>query len=382
MSGMKCELKRQGGTGRPALQAIPALAFLLPALEMVFMASPFAAYFYGAYSPVLAWTQTNFNLIWLGDFFVPHLTHPRSALLRFLFSAPRYLLYVGLASFILHAFHLYWTKFARRGVAQGLLYRYVRHPQYLSLAIAGLGLAFQWPRFINLALYLIMLGGYVALARHEESRVEALHGEAYREYKRSTGVFLPRPVEAPLVRCFSWIPARPAVRATIVAAVLILAFSLSFGLRRLALTDVDYAVVEGDRPGLVLFLDSPAGADRGYLTRAASALMPEAGRGKLPLFYVARTKHALDHLLIDSGFSYPRLKQEDIPNTSWYLVQAAASYPCSTGCKVMTSPLQALDARALRTPVRVYALAGAASELRPYELPAAALFAHAAMPSL
>jgi protein-S-isoprenylcysteine O-methyltransferase Ste14 len=384
MSERGRELEGPGGAGDAALRLTPALAFLLPALEMVFMASPFAAYFYGAYSPLLAWTRTNFNLIWLGDFFVPHLTRPSSVVLRTMFAAPHYLLYVGLASFAVHAGHLYWTKLVRKSVAQGLLYRYVRHPQYSSLAVAGLGLAFQWPRFINLALYLVMLAAYVALARHEESRVERRHGDAYRAYRHSTGAFLPRLVEARLARMLSWLPANPVGRAAVLAAALALAFSTSFGLRALAVRGLDSEVVPGSRPGLVLFLEDPSDHDRSSLLEAVSTLMPTSARGTVPLFYAVRTKDALDHLLIDSGLSYSRLKQLGIPAGDWYLVQAAASYPCSTGCKVMTDASEALGARALRTPLRLYAVGSNSRRggVEPYELPADALYGHAAMPSL
>lgn len=298
--------------------------------------------------------------------------------------APRYLLYVGLASFVSHAIHLYWTKLVRKSVAQGLLYRYVRHPQYLSLAVAGLGLAFQWPRFVNLALYLVMLVAYVALARHEESRVERLHGDAYRGYKRATGAFLPRPIEVRLARLLSWLPANPVGRAAVLAAALALAFSTSFGLRALAVRGLDSELVPGSRPGLVLFLDVPGEQERASLRETVSSLMPPSARGTVPLFYAVRTRDALEHLLIDSGLSYSRLKQLGIPPGDWYLVQAAASYPCSTGCKVMTEAREALGARALRTPLRLYALASGPprGDAEPHELPPDALYGHAAMPSL
>jgi hypothetical protein len=54
-------------------------AFLIAISEMVFMASPFAAYFYSAFSPVLKWTENHSYLMWLTDFFVPHLSTPASA---------------------------------------------------------------------------------------------------------------------------------------------------------------------------------------------------------------------------------------------------------------------------------------------------------------
>ena len=164
-------------------------AFLIAISEMVFMASPFAAYFYSAFSPVLKWTENHSYLMWLTDFFVPHLSTPASAWFGSLLKLPRYLTFVGIASFATHAGYLYWMKFVRKRVATGLLYRYVRHPQYLSFAVAGLGLVFYWPRFINLLLFFVMLIGSYALARTEEERVQRQHGRfpRVRRSARSRG---------------------------------------------------------------------------------------------------------------------------------------------------------------------------------------------------
>src|SRR6516162_6996296 len=85
------------------LSAASVGAFLIAISEMVFMASPFPAYFYTAYSPVLTWTESHSFLIWLTDFFVPHLSTPSSAWFSGLIKLPRYLTLIGLASFIAHA---------------------------------------------------------------------------------------------------------------------------------------------------------------------------------------------------------------------------------------------------------------------------------------
>ena|SRR6516162_8812692 len=91
-------------------------AFLIAISEMVFMASPFAAYFYSAFSPVLKWTENHSYLMWLTDFFVPHLSTPASAWFGSLLKLPRYLTFVGIASFATHAGYLYWMKFVRKRV--------------------------------------------------------------------------------------------------------------------------------------------------------------------------------------------------------------------------------------------------------------------------
>lgn len=44
------------------------------------------------------------------------------------------------------------------------VYRHIRHPQYLSLGIAGLGLLTYWPRMIIVVFYLLMRTAYYGLA--------------------------------------------------------------------------------------------------------------------------------------------------------------------------------------------------------------------------
>jgi len=92
-------------------------AFLIAISEMVFMASPFAVYFYNAYSPVLTWTESHSSLIWLTDFFVPHLSTPNSAWFGALVKLPRYLTLIGIASFFVHAVEPDSMKWRRRKLA-------------------------------------------------------------------------------------------------------------------------------------------------------------------------------------------------------------------------------------------------------------------------
>src|SRR5215472_1357876 len=203
-------------------------AFLIAISEMVFMSSPFAAYFYSAYSPILTWTESHSYLIWLTDFFVPHLSTPSSAWVNGLLKLPRYLVLIGIASFAIHAVYLYWMKFVKKGIATALLYRYVRHPQYLSFAVAGLGLVFYWPRFINLLLFFVMLIGYYTLARTEEERMQRRHGEQYLIYKQRTAMFIPGRIGGKIVEVLlGWLPS-PFMRSC-AALVLLLVVGLTAG---------------------------------------------------------------------------------------------------------------------------------------------------------
>ena len=72
-------------------------------------------------------------------------------------------------------------------------YAYVRHPQYVGFILIMLGFLFQWPTFITLIMFPILVTMYVKLARREEREVLAEFGEKYRRYMNSTPAFFPRP---------------------------------------------------------------------------------------------------------------------------------------------------------------------------------------------
>src|SRR6266567_689461 len=183
---------------------------------MLFMVTPFALYYYAVYSPLLAGPLSIPATAWLPAFFLPHLST------EILPSIGGLIFLLGLVGFVISAFQLYYAKFRRRGVVRSGFYKRIRHPQYLFLALAGLGLLIVWPRFILLIVYINMLWFYYLLARSEERRMEALYGEAYREQKRRTWMFLPgEPGRYLQERLFGWIHHRRA------RLIVIYAFSLS-----------------------------------------------------------------------------------------------------------------------------------------------------------
>jgi methanethiol S-methyltransferase len=76
-------------------------------------------------------------------------------------------------------------------VKQGL-YRHIRHPQYTGFFLFLLGSIINWPTLPTLLMMLLLAWTYYRLARREEADAEASFGEHYREYRRRTGMFLPR----------------------------------------------------------------------------------------------------------------------------------------------------------------------------------------------
>jgi protein-S-isoprenylcysteine O-methyltransferase Ste14 len=206
------------------------LLYFVIALEVLIMISPFAAFFYAAFDPVLLflarWPATH----WLAAFFLPHMVLPPGLLLKAVRIAGSVLLVGGVVAFLGCAGQVYSHKLLRLGPALGGPYAWIRHPQYLALAAAGLGLAILWPRFLTVVLWTVMVALYFLLARDEERRMLAAFGERYRSYMARTGMFLPRRVEGALARAPH--PASPVLQALVGWPVLlVLALASAFALR-------------------------------------------------------------------------------------------------------------------------------------------------------
>jgi len=178
------------GLKRTTFWAI-ASVYLLIALEIIIMVSPFAGYFYSVYGPFLKSLSASPITSWLTDFFLPHMTFPDDLFLMAVGYIGPLLFYIGLSIFFSAFIPLYWSKFRGKGLVKSGLYSIVRHPQYLGLAIAGLGILLYWPRFFIVIMYITMLYLYYLLARDEEGRMERAFGDAYKDYKASIPMFIP-----------------------------------------------------------------------------------------------------------------------------------------------------------------------------------------------
>jgi uncharacterized membrane protein len=153
-------------------------------------------------------------------------------MLNFVNSFGRTLFSLGIIAFLIGAFQIYVAKIRRKGVVTGILYRWIRHPQYLFLAIAGLGLLLFWPRFFILFLYVSMLFIYYLLARHEEQRMLAQHGESYRAYMDRTAMFLPGNPGGKIFRLlFGWSNSKGLALGLAYTFMLALSIVGAFGLR-------------------------------------------------------------------------------------------------------------------------------------------------------
>ncbi len=217
------------------------------------MVSPFAGFFYSSvrFEPFLGVLSSSSRTAWLDGFFLNHAVVTTSVVLEWQRELGTYVFALGVWGFLISAFQVYANKLLGRGVAKGLLYRVSRHPQYLCLEIAGLGLLTVWPRFLLLGFFVTMAFLYAGLARFEEWRMQERFGDSYRIFMRSRGAFLPG---SPLRRLFEATLGRLRPRALgwglAYAFCLALAFGAGAGLR--AYTRSQTVIVERPQNGAVV----------------------------------------------------------------------------------------------------------------------------------
>lgn len=217
------------------------LFYLLIGLEIVIMISPFAGYFYAGYGPLLDFLYRFEATSWLTGFFLPHAVMAKNDLLIFLNALGRFLFSFGLIAFLVGAIQIYSAKFRRKGVVSSILYRWVRHPQYLLLAISGFGLLLFWPRFIILVLYISMLFVYYILAKNEEDRMLEQYGDSYAEYIQRTSMFIPGEPGKNIFHAFlGWIKSPHLALTVGYGIILLLAIIVAFGLRNYSISQISH----------------------------------------------------------------------------------------------------------------------------------------------
>jgi protein-S-isoprenylcysteine O-methyltransferase Ste14 len=188
MTASKSPNNRRGS--RAAATGVIFLSFIV-ALEIVIMISPFAFFFYAIFNPFLLALNQSPMTRWLTAFFLPHMIVPPDEILKVIRILGSVFFVGGALLFLVCAGQVYLGKLLKKGVASGGFYRIIRHPQYLGLGLTALGLVIMWPRFLNLALFALMLFLYYLLAKDEERRMTRRFGQSYLDYRKQTGMFFP-----------------------------------------------------------------------------------------------------------------------------------------------------------------------------------------------
>jgi len=273
------------------LGRLGALALLgIAAAEVLIMISPFAGFFYASlqFEPVLGFLSQSPLTAWLDGFFLNHAVVTRSLLLEWQRNVGLGLIVVGLAGFVLSAVQVYGNKIRKRGVAKGFLYRFVRHPQYLCLGVAGWGLLTMWPRFLLLGIWVTMLFLYAGLARFEERRMQERFGDDFRRFADRRSAFLPgSPVRRVFDATFGRL--RPRALGWAAAYVLCLALVFSLGFAARAYTLASTAILIEPQHGTVVVSAWPkpeawmAKVLRAALSHEEVRWRLQDGRGESPI---------------------------------------------------------------------------------------------------
>ncbi len=70
-------------------------------------------------------------------------------------------------------------------------YRYIRHPLYCSIFLAGVGALLKQPHFLGFLLLASIVSFVFATAKVEESENREKFGEVYEDYVEQTKMFIP-----------------------------------------------------------------------------------------------------------------------------------------------------------------------------------------------
>jgi protein-S-isoprenylcysteine O-methyltransferase Ste14 len=194
--------------------------FLLAALEVVIMISPFAFFFYSVFNPIFHFLSQSSYTRWTTMFFLPHMILPPTPFLQTVRVLGSIFFVAGLVTFLICALQVYLGKIFKWGIASRGLYRYIRHPQYLALGIWGMGMAILWPRFIVLITLSLMFLLYYFLAKDEETRMVAQYGASYEKYLATTGMFLPLALERPISQILNRIAPTPLLKSLSITVII------------------------------------------------------------------------------------------------------------------------------------------------------------------
>jgi protein-S-isoprenylcysteine O-methyltransferase Ste14 len=301
----------------------PILLYAASALEMIIMVTPFAAYFYSVYTPLFDGLEQSAATAWLPQFFLPHLAYTKISLFRGFNWLGAILSLIGIVGFFACAIQLYYGKFIKKQLVSGGLYGRVRHPQYLLLMIGGAGFLLLWPRFFILTTYLMMLGLYYILARHEEETIRERYGSASDDYLARVPMFnpfrAPGQVGEPVARSRAI-----TIWLTVVAASMVVAF----GLRAVAVSQL-YAV-QTSLPGQsqnVTALSFRAMNDGAIRLTMASVLETQSLQTLLEqdpdmalFMQINNGRSQLTHLLIDLGMTPEARGALGGPKDGYYIV--------------------------------------------------------------
>lgn len=168
------------------------LPYIIILFEMLYMATPFAAFFYSVYQFPLKFLNDNPVTAWLIQTILPHFIETNSKFIHLLVNAGWLMMAIGAIVFIIGFVQIYYTKFMKKAAVTGGVYKLIRHPQYAAWILFGLGMSLVWSRLIVWIMFVSMIFIYYLLARAEERECLEKYPDTYPKYFNKTGMFFPK----------------------------------------------------------------------------------------------------------------------------------------------------------------------------------------------
>jgi protein-S-isoprenylcysteine O-methyltransferase Ste14 len=174
------------------LLSLSWIPYVFILFEMLYMATPFAVFFYGVYKPPLELLASGRYTAWLVQSVLPHFTQSSSIIINALLTLSVPFMLMGLIVFIIGFIQIYWAKLTKKGAVTGGAYRFIRHPQYTAWTLFGFGMSIFWSRLIVWLMFITMTFIYYFLAKAEERECFEKYPETYKPYYEKTGMFFPK----------------------------------------------------------------------------------------------------------------------------------------------------------------------------------------------
>lgn len=283
--------------------------YVIIVFEILFMISPVALYYYSVYGDWLNLLHRSSATAWMTGFFLPHFSQTSSPVLNVLPKLGRLLVLAGAALFIVGFVQIYWAKIRKTGAVAGGLYAFIRHPQYLALAIMGLGTLLHWPRFFVLIMFITMLYLYYFLARWEEERMVEKYGDSYRSYQQQTGMFLPKKLTAFLPHIPSFTGKNRLIISLILYVVVItLSVGLGMALRNYSLSRLSSFYTNGMAilsPALLTDTELRSASNIAQKSKTVQTDLKKADQNAKFIVYVVPIDWALPDLPMEAAHKGP-----------------------------------------------------------------------------
>ena len=134
-----------------------------------------------------------FIIVWILDSFLVKISTRLNAYVPFYVRTIVTIIIFSISLYLLGASHKLITGEHRpdKVISDGV-FRYIRHPLYMSAVLFYLGLAVSSLSIISFAFWLGIFIFYNYIASYEEKLLELKYGEEYILYRQKTGKWLPR----------------------------------------------------------------------------------------------------------------------------------------------------------------------------------------------